>query len=236
MNATVPSAQWLERANHLALVARLLSGTVHDVNNLLQVISGQAELVELAAADRKSEQRGRTIRESARRASELLEAVMSFARDTRVVTEPVDMRESAERVLALRRYSIAKAKIQTVIDKGSGPALAHANPRVVLHIALNLIVNAEQALSGRHEGRLRVQCLTRDQHVELTVEDNGAGIPAELDVHAVLGGLDTDSAFTALGIGLTVSSWLARTQNGTLTHSSPPGGGCALTLVLPRAV
>ena len=37
------SPPWLERANHLALAARLLAGAVHDVNNLLQVISGQAD-------------------------------------------------------------------------------------------------------------------------------------------------------------------------------------------------
>jgi two-component system, cell cycle sensor histidine kinase and response regulator CckA len=227
MNATLPSAQWLERANHLALVAHLLSGTIDDVTNLLQVISGQAELVELGAVDQSNVQRGRSIRRSARRASELLEGVMAFARETRADVEPVDLRQSVERVLALRRASIARAKIEVLVDNESGLPQANANPRVVLQIVLNLVINAEQALSGRQDGRLWVTCGSRDRHIELTVEDNGTGMPTEPA---------TESASSSLGIGLSVSSWLAQSQDGSLTCFSPPNGGCAATLRLPRAV
>ena len=48
---TAPAAlnpDWLERVNRLAIIATLVPGTVHDVNNALQVISGSAELLGLS--------------------------------------------------------------------------------------------------------------------------------------------------------------------------------------------
>ena len=50
MEAYSPSADWLERANQLAIAAQLLPNTIHDVNNALQVITGSAELLDLAPA------------------------------------------------------------------------------------------------------------------------------------------------------------------------------------------
>src|SRR5579872_4193306 len=57
-----PSSQWLATVNRLALVTRVLGGTVHDVNNLLQIVSGNAELLESNAKSDLVLKRARSIR------------------------------------------------------------------------------------------------------------------------------------------------------------------------------
>ena len=235
MGATQPSAQWLERANHLALVARLLSGTVHDVNNLLQVISGNAELLESALGDNDVQRkRVRLILANAHRASDLLAEVLAFARDALDRSGRIDLNDVAVQALALRQHSIGKARIDAAIDRKGETVVGLANERAVLHIVLNLIVNAEQALAGRKNARLRIGFAHRSDRVELTVADNGPGMPDE--VHARLFKPSVEPIADRLGIGLAVSDWLARAQRGMLAHAVPPGGGCAMTLSLPSGM
>src|SRR5215471_6328139 len=90
MVGAVPSAEWLERANRLALTARLLASTVHDINNALQVISGNGELLEQApSADEKTIRRAQTIRTHARRASGVLADLMAFVKDANEQRQPI---------------------------------------------------------------------------------------------------------------------------------------------------
>jgi C4-dicarboxylate-specific signal transduction histidine kinase len=234
MPVTGPSDQWLERANRFALIARLLPGTVHDVNNLLQGISGNAELLEPGAGvDETVARRGRVIGASARRASAVLSDLMAFARDVSEGVRRVDLSKTAERALAMRQYALGTARIQAGIDAPDAPVVAVASPSAVLQITLNLVVNAEQALAGRASGRVRIGVASQGERAELTVADDGAGVPPER--RATLFQTDFDRAPEGLGVGLAVSAWLARAQGGTLSCVMPAAGGCAMTLSLPAA-
>jgi signal transduction histidine kinase len=75
-----PNADWLERANRLALTSALLSTTVHEVNNALQVISGSAEMLNASPPADVTGRRTDAIGAHARRASALLAELSSFAR------------------------------------------------------------------------------------------------------------------------------------------------------------
>src|SRR5215831_18697235 len=102
MDSSVPSTAWLERANRLALAARLLASTVHDVNNSLQVISGNGELLELApSADPTIVRRGQSIRTHARRASGLLTELMAFVKDANEQVSPTSLRAIATQAVAM---------------------------------------------------------------------------------------------------------------------------------------
>jgi two-component system sensor histidine kinase FlrB len=70
--------------------------------------------------------------------------------------------------------------------------------------------------------------------VDLTLVDNGPGIPPGLHDHIF------DPFFTTraqgTGLGLAVVKAIARAHRGAVWVDSPPGGGCAFTLRLPKAV
>jgi nitrogen-specific signal transduction histidine kinase len=89
--------------NRQATVARLLSGTVHEVNNALQVISGTVEVLELRtdlpAAVVEALAR---LRVQSTRAAGALGRVTSFTSTSPEATGPVNMRAVVEESLALR--------------------------------------------------------------------------------------------------------------------------------------
>jgi signal transduction histidine kinase len=226
--APVPSPEWLETANRLSTVARQIVSVAHETNNLLQVITGSAEMLETGRdTPEQTLRRARIIGDHARRASELLSAVLDLARDASTAIEPTDIGRLTQHALDLRKYSLNRAKIATGFEPESGSAVALANRRWTLQILLNLLMNAEHALIGRTDARLVVRVQRDRSAVVVTVEDNGPGLGRGPSADAV-----NDSGPPLLGVGLEVASRLAHAQSGTLVIAAGERGGTVATLRL----
>lgn len=229
--ATTPD--WLERANRLALTSALLSTTVHEVNNALQVISGSAEMLGPASPPDLIARRTEAIGAHARRASALLAELSSFARDESTNTFSLDLAQIAHRALAMRQYTIAKLKLESTFEATGEARMVVANQRSILQIVLNLIVNAEQALARKGGGVIRLSIRGEGKTVSLNVDDDGPGI--EPAVAAKLFQPIALAANTRLGIGLAVSKHLAERFGGTIAYGPGASSGCRFTLTLPAA-
>jgi C4-dicarboxylate-specific signal transduction histidine kinase len=234
MDVRSPTPEWLERANQLGITARLLPNTVHDVNNALQVIIGSAELLDLVAgADEDVKRRGLAIRTHANRATAILSELMAFARDATDISQRLSLRALVHRALALRRYSLTKLGIRTTVEGEEDAALG--NPRYVLQILLNVLINAEQALLGRSGSLIGIRITRSDERALLTIEDNGPGLSADVERRLFSPELGQTGQPGGLGIGLSVSREMAERQGGTLAFAPAPGGGCVFTLTLKAA-
>ena len=211
-------SEWLERANRLALIARQLSTTIHDVNNMLQVIGGHAELlVKAPGATEVMLRRGQAIGTQAQRATAALAELAAFAKDVSDRTEMVGLRSVAEQALAMRAQALGRMRVSPSID--GDEVHVRGNPRRLLQIALNLIVNAEQALAAAPAPHFRIAVARVGECAELSVESNAAISPAARDPYE-------------LGIGQSVSEWLASEQGGSLSSIALPEGRCRATLSL----
>jgi signal transduction histidine kinase len=75
--------------------------------------------------------------------------------------------------------------------------------------------------------------------VEITVEDHGPGIDADLLPHifepGIRGTPAADSTDDGAGLGLTIAKRLLEHQHGTINARNDPNGGAAISLTLPRA-
>ncbi len=223
---------WLERANRLSLIARLVSSTIHDVNNALQVIGGSAELLEMApGASEPVLRRGKTITTQAKRASSLLNELSTFVRDTRNRPERTGLLAAATQALAMRHYSLSKLRVTAAID--GDEVWADVNPRELLQVLLNLVINAEQALATTPDARLRLAVRRDGDQAAVVVEDNGSGV-ARAEADALFDALTTGPNEAGdLRIGLSVSRWLAARMGGTLSYAPAEGQGARFTLLLP---
>jgi two-component system C4-dicarboxylate transport sensor histidine kinase DctB len=233
MEANNPSANWLERANQLALAAQLLPNTIHDLNNALQIITGSAELLDLATGAEEVEvrRRGLAIRTQASRATMLLNELKAFTRDGTDHVQRLPVRPVIERALALRRYSLTKFGIESSLQ---GEEAALGNARDLLQIVLNTLINAEQALAGRPGGKIAIEIVRSAEQVLVTISDNGPGLSDEA-ARSLFRPSASPDARGRLGIGLTVSRSLAERQGGALAYAAGRDGGCAFTLTLSAA-
>jgi signal transduction histidine kinase len=104
-------------------------------------------------------------------------------------------------------------------------------------VILNLVVNAAHAIADSKPaglGKIKVGSRARDGFVEVTIVDNGCGIPTEIQ-HRVFDQFFTTKAVgRGTGQGLAIArSIVVEAHGGTLSFQSEVGAGTAFTLRIP---
>ncbi|WP_373465221.1 sensor histidine kinase [Streptomyces sp. V2I9] len=172
------------------------------------------------------------------RAIDLTEALLLLSRADRrtFAREPVDLsllaEEAAETLLPL-----AEERGVTVETHGDVSPTA-GSPALLLHLTTNLVHNAI-VHNLPEAGAVRITTRVRPGAVELTVENTGAPLAAELvptltePFRRGAERLRTHDA--GVGLGLAIVESIARAHDGRLTLAPRPAGGLRVTVELPAA-
>jgi len=229
-NSTPPiSDAALLLLNRATLVTHSVRSAVHELNNILQMISGYAEMLGSSDIPAAATSRVDGIIKQTIRGHSILQAVGDLARSDRVSLQSTDVGTVAERALELRRYEHKRASIAaTLVRADAAPAHVRIDAQQLLQAILNLIVNAEQALAGNRNGAIRLSVKADERHVDVTVADNGPGIAQNLDLTAPF----VTTRGSAAGLGLAASRLIARQSGGALDVVSG-ADGTRWTLRLP---
>ena len=226
-----PSDEWVEAANCLATVAHTVSSAVHEANNMLQVITGSAEMIQMHGNLPPGVlKRTDIIADHAQRVSALIGSLRDLSKvaplrpgdSTNVVTVITS-------ALDLRRHALNRGQIAVSVDAGDRPPVARAGWRPLMQIILNLLLNAEQALHGRAGAAISVRAVREGDDVVLSIADNGVGLPEQLPLPWTLE--ERPDASPLLGIGLLAVRRLVERQGGSFElRSSAEGTTAAVRL------
>src|SRR5438046_1346768 len=149
--------QKLLKADRLAQLGALVSGVAHELNNPLAAIAAFAELLATGAGDPDLKESGQLIHMEAMRAGRVVQTLLDFARQRARVREPVDLLEVVERVLALQRNALKKARVKVEVTLPADLPDVTGDAQELQQVVLNAVVNAQQAIeqAGR-PGKLSV--------------------------------------------------------------------------------
>jgi signal transduction histidine kinase len=226
-----------------ALKARLLAYVSHEIRSPLSGVTALAQLMrdgafgELTAPQRESADRialaGAEVDQLAR---DLTDAAAIEAGKARVTIGAVEVGEAIRTAVEAARFRVAeyRGEVEIAVMACSGSCVA-ADPMRVRQILLNLIVNG--AKYGGRPARVRIGAVeTARGTIRFEVSDNGKGIPAERRANLFkdferLGA--ERSGLEGAGLGLALSSQIARLQNGALGVEDGEMGGSLFWLELP---
>jgi signal transduction histidine kinase len=228
--AEPPPGEWLALVNRQSIAVRLLSTTVHDVNNILQVMSGAAEVLALDPTPAAVTRRTTTIVGQSVAATAVLHGLTAFVRADTHARDGARPLAIAQAAVAARQHAIRKARLTVTVD-GDDVDCAIASHRLQ-QIVLNLLLNAEQALAGHVNGRIDV-CVAGADPVTFVVSDNGPGIAPDRAASLFSWPPRPHPAGGALGLGLLVSRQLVHEVGGSLQVEAAPAGGTVCTVTLP---
>ena len=233
----------LVRSERLASVGFLAAGVAHEINNPLNVISGYAELTlkRLRALDgdpaaddaAKSLQ---IIRDEAFRCKETTEKLLSLARGGNDAREPVSLAGVAKDVVLMTRglKNYRDRKVDLALGEDD-PLRVVANANEMKQVLLNLTINALQAVPAG-TGAVVIEGRRQGGWVEVSVADNGRGIPPESLKH-VFEPFYTDkrgAGEPGTGLGLSITHAIVEGHGGRITAESPGAGrGSRFTVRLP---
>ena len=131
----------------------------------------------------------------------------------------VDAAAVARDSLTLYRSSDEEVRYEELLD--ADMPLVHARTDELKEVMLNLLENARNALAG--SGTIVVALTRSGEDVELSVSDNGAGIPADLLPRIFEPHFSTRS--TGTGLGLAIVRRLVESWGGAVSAESLEGEG-----------
>jgi C4-dicarboxylate-specific signal transduction histidine kinase len=211
--------------NRMTTVGHVLPSVAHELNNSLQVIGGLVELLTMRAElGRDVQDKINKIGQQASRSAGMLREFVSFARRDDAVAR-VDVSKALERALGLRRYHLARARIDAVLvePQPSGPLVVGADSQHVVQVLLNLLINAEESLAGQERRELRIQLVDVTTMVRCQVEDTGPGF-SEVARRMLRKPFASTKARGTAGLGLAVAGALMEKDGGRLEVLDGPGG------------
>ena len=211
--------------------ATLAVGSVHNLGNLLGLISGLAELVAEQAPPAVRSDLEQIVR-SAQDAGRLVRRVLA-REDAGAAGAPAltDVARAIEDVLTLTRPIWGRnERVNVGMDFAPVP-LAQADPADVREVLINLVLNAIAAMP--EGGNLVLRSRLRAGQVAIEVVDTGHGIPRD-QLGMIFEPAHTTRPGNA-GMGLSISRTLIEQAGGRLSVESEPGRGSTFTITIPAA-
>ena len=106
----------------------------------------------------------------------------------------------------------------------------YADDNLISQVIVNLLKNAQQALTASGNGIIRLSVTNTDEHILIAVEDNGPGIPEKYANQIFMPFFTTNPGGN--GIGLAISRQIVLRHGGTITFSSVPEKGTKFSILL----
>jgi len=220
----------LIRTEKLASIGQLAAGVAHEINNPLGTIMIYAHLL-LKNFDKDDPKREdvELIISEANRAKEIVQGLLSFARETKLKPGPVNVNDLLEDVLGLviNQSLFHNIKIEKKIDD-TLPTIV-ADETKLKQVFLNIILNAAQAMEG--SGRLIITTTKDKKYIKIRIQDTGPGIPPEVIANLFSPFFTTKEKGT--GLGLAISYGIIERHKGKIDVETELGKGTIFTINLP---
>jgi PAS domain S-box-containing protein len=222
----------LIQAEKIATMGRMAATIAHEVNNPLEALLNLVYLARcnhlnhldaaeyLSAAEREIE-----------RISHMTRQTLGYYRDTSASVE-VAMPDLIEEMIRVYQSKIQTRNI-VVETHFDAVRTVYASKGELAQVLSNLISNSIDAMPNG--GRIRLQLTqTNSSHLQLTIQDEGTGIPAE-NLSRIFEPFFTTKGNLGTGIGLWVTKQLVEKHNGriTVTNNDAPATGISVSISLP---
>jgi CheY-like chemotaxis protein len=221
----------------MAALGQTISGVAHELNNPLATILSWAERLSQKSAAEDSARRGiEIILSESERAARIVRNLLTFARKRQTTRVMVDVNQVVRETLALRSYERRLSNITVIDALAAGLPQVFADGHQLQQVLLNLIINAEQAMlsaNGRGVLVVRTWHVAGPEVVVLEINDDGPGIPPEVQPKIFDPFFTTKDVGQGTGLGLTVAYAIVQEHGGHIRVETRPGVGTSFFVELP---
>ena len=227
--------QQLRQAEKLSAIGRMVSGVAHELNNPLSVVKGYLELV-LSHHDLSPQTRAdlEKAAQESNRAAKLVMNFLSLAREQPNHRESVDLNDIANRLVELRKFDLRVAKTELTLDLDPHLPAVSADPDQIHQLIVNLMNNSMQAMVDfPRQGRMKIVTRASGRDVQMSVEDNGPGVPPHLVNKIFEPFFTTKEVGAGTGLGLSIAHTIMTEHKGRIFYQNSSLGGAAFVLEFP---
>jgi len=234
----------LLRAQRMESIGTLAGGIAHDLNNLLSPILMGVDLIRETNPDPWVVQILENIGLSARRGTDLVKQVLSFARGVEGAQVLMRVERLADEMEAIVKTFPKQIRFQRRIPEPLWPVLG--DPTQLCQVLLNLCTNARDAMPNggcltfsAHNVELDEQYTVMDRnavtgpYVSIEIADEGIGMAKEVLAQVFEPFFTTKKLGNGTGLGLSTTMGIVRSHGGFVNVYSEPGRGSVFKVYLP---
>jgi len=226
----------LAHSEKMATIGRLVSGVAHEVNNPLAAILGFTDLLlenpEVPVSARDDLQ---IILQETQRTKDIVQDLLSFARQRPVQREPVQVNSVLRQTIKLRSYDFASHGVEVLEDFEEALAPALGDSQQLQQVFLNILNNAYDAVQeAGQRGRIKIHTRRRTDMIEVAISDNGTGIADPQRIFDPF--YTTKQVGKGTGLGLSICYGIVRAHGGEIQCWSNEGdAGSTFVVRIPVA-
>ncbi len=211
-------------------IGRLAGGVAHDINNLLTVVHGLAEL-SLSYIDKKNpayEFIEQVIKASYRSAG-VIKKLLIFSKKRIEDKRIFNLKDT---VLNMKKLleKMAGENVKLKIDIEDEVYNIYGDEASIEQVIMNLVINAKDAIEEK--GEIRIRLRKENKYIILYVEDTGRGIEPEI-MDKIFDPFFTTKKEKGTGLGLTVVYDIVKKHEGDIDVISEKGKGTTFIIKLP---
>lgn len=244
----------LLHSKRIESLGKLTGGIAHDFNNMLASILGYTELAlntEKVKEDKKLTRYLSQVFEASGKSAELVTQMLTFSK----TETDNDKKEDIPITFLINNVRqllqpIIPNNINLNINEPNNELFINANSVMMTQVLMGLCLNAKDAIDNE-KGTITIDfkavsfsesdkiCSSCHQdimgdYIEISVEDNGSGINAELIEHLFEPFFTTKEVGKGVGMGLSVVHGITHKHNGHIIVDSDVGKGTTVTILLPK--
>ena len=233
----------LRHADRLNVIGKLAAGMAHELGTPLNVIAGNAELLQTRRLPPEKENKLiDTIQAQTKRMSRIIRQLLDFGRAAGASKAPIELNELAVMTKDLLTPAATDRGCAIHFEAEHASISILANAYEIEQVITNLVLNGMQAMPEGGDLHLRTAVESRVQesgtvasYACVVVEDEGIGISAEDLPHIFDPFFTTKDVGEGTGLGLSITYGIVQDHGGFVEVSSRPHGGTSFKVLLPIA-
>jgi len=227
----------IRQAQQLSSLGAAAATFAHEISNHLQPVASYAEAALESGDTGLMNKALRVTAQKTRLLVNMSERLLEISAARPSTMQSVNVRAAAEDAVEALCRDLSKDGIRLVVEIDNALHVWF-DPLQLMQVLFNLLLNAREAMSKRHSGRLSIGARREDDAVVIEVSDTGCGIPPEVLPHVFdplqsTRQADRNGKSRCGGLGLALCRDLVEGGGGNISVRSTVGEGTTFAFRLP---
>ena len=227
-----------QQLEHRAVLGDYTAAFAHDVRNPINNISTGLQLLATTLDENDPNQAViNRMQGDCTRLNHLMESFLAFSRPMELKFEPFEVEPFLRRIIDRWQPRMSRVNVKPVLHVDDHVSRIVGDPRSLENVFTNLISNALEAMADNGDTlaikAVKVQEINQHPVVEISVSDNGPGIPQDIKARIFEPFVTTTKMGT--GLGLAITKQIVNAHKGSIKVESFPGG-TVFTVQLPADI
>ncbi|MCS6990028.1 MAG: ATP-binding protein [Chloroherpetonaceae bacterium] len=210
------------------------AGELEKALSMMQEIraSQNGTVAELEETIRRTERLFIGIASGFEQMANLVRSMRNFARLDEAQMKRADINEGIKNCVLMIGHLLKDKDIELTTEYGALP-MVECFPAQLNQVFLNLIQNAIHAVEGKPDPKVRVSTGLEQGYVVVRVQDNGTGIPKNIQSKIFDPFFTTKPVGKGTGLGLSISFDIVKKHNGSIAFETEEGKGTTFIVKIP---